>query len=237
MNEVAGQARGLVINLSNVGSRTGECRHARRCCYFRCQTPDPLVGTRRRTRARGLTWRPEQSRAEPSRPGIRCRHDTKPGGTFKNITITVEQGQPTAVPTKRNETKRNEVQRRLCRLLMWLCGRRASLRVRITAALNVRTFLSMFCAVHGPQCLAMAAVDASAVGEHVWKQPCVTAEYAGTVGPVCRGALNSRTRIGPWQHRGIGQTGASRLIREMRSALGATLFPSSSHDRCLFGGR
>lgn len=107
MNEVAGQARGLVINLSNVGSRTGECRHARRCCYFRCQTPDPLVGTRRRTRARGLTWRPEQSRAEPSRPGIRCRHDTKPGGTFKNITITVEQGQPTAVPTKRNETKRS----------------------------------------------------------------------------------------------------------------------------------
>ncbi|KAH0594510.1 hypothetical protein MHUMG1_07861 [Metarhizium humberi] len=67
----------------------------------------------------------------------------------------------------------------------------------------------------------MAAVDASAVGEHVWKQPCVTAEYAGTVGPACRGALNSRTRIGPWQHRGIGQTGASRLIREIEKRPGS----------------
>lgn len=206
---------------------------------FVARRPVPLVGTRRRTRARGLTWRPEQTRADQSK-AEQARHQMSSryeAGRDMQEYYDGQLNKANQRPCQRNETKRNEAQRRLRRLLMWLCGRRASLRVSVTAALNVRTFLSMFCAVHGPQCLAVAAIDASAVGEHVWKQPCVTAEYAGTVGPACRGASNSRTWIGPWQHRGIGQTGASRLIREMRSALGATLFPRSSHDRCLFGGR
>lgn len=64
--------------------------------------------------------RPEQSRAGPASDVVTIRSRA---GHARILRLQLNKANQR--PCQRNETKRSAAQRRLCRLLMWLCGRRA----------------------------------------------------------------------------------------------------------------